>query len=179
MSTAALAHPDQALAPRRAPARRPVPSRTTSISRPHGRPEHHASRTRLRIAPRRQRAARLVVVFVALLVLSMIGAVMLHTRLAERQVRIDDYDHRVAEAQARFDLLRQQRAELRAPERLAPAAGALGMFSSPHSQFVTIDPAVLARSIAAAGTLGGPAGSITDEPLDQFREVKAVMDAGS
>lgn len=135
--------------------------------------------TRLRVAPPRQRAARYIVVFVAMLVVLMIGAVILHTRLAERQIRIDQYERSVTEAQERFDLLRQQRAELRAPERLAPAANELGMAASPSSEFVTIDPMVLARTLAAGGPIDGETGTVIDDPLDQFREVKEVMDGRS
>ena len=59
---------------------------------------------------------------------------MLHTRLAERQLEIDRLERLVAAAQERFDVLRQQRAELRSPTRLAIEAARLGMHPAPTSR---------------------------------------------
>jgi hypothetical protein len=52
------------------------------------------------------------------------GALLLHTRLAERQLQIDALERSVREERQQFDVLRAQRAELRSPARLADAASA-------------------------------------------------------
>ena len=52
-------------------------------------------------------------------VVLMLGTVVLHTRLAERQGEIDRLEAAVTDAREQFDVLRQQRAELRSPTRLA------------------------------------------------------------
>ncbi len=74
-------------------------------------------------------------------------------------------------------MLRQQRAELRSPTRLAIEAGELGMVPAPSTEFLAIDPATLARVVAAAGTVDDDTGAVsTDDPLDQIRRVKAATD---
>ena len=111
--------------------------------------------------------------------LAMFGAVLLHTRIAERQRQIDALEQGVDEAYAQYDVLRASRAELRAPTRLATAAATLGMVPGDESRFVNVDPMTLAIAIATTGRV--PAGDeivvgSTDrmEPLDQFQLVKQV-----
>ena len=58
---------------------------------------------------------------------------------------------RCTSEQQQFDVLRAQRAELRSPTRLAVAAGALGMSPGLESQFIAVDPMVLAITIARTG----------------------------
>jgi predicted RNase H-like nuclease (RuvC/YqgF family) len=117
----------------------------------------------------------LVVVVVAL----MLAAVVLHTRLTERQLQIDRLEQEVTEARERFDVLRRQRAELRAPTRLALASSEMGMIVAPNTEFVATNGRALAEIIAAAGTID----VVTDggdqaDPLDQIRRVKAATEAG-
>ena len=109
----------------------------------------------------------------------MIGAVALHTRIAERQLVIDRLERDVRSAQEEFDVLRAQRAELRSPTRLAARAGGLGMTLGRESEFVDVDPMRLAITVAQTGEL--PFSNEIDvdsnarlEPLDQFRLVKEV-----
>ena len=52
----------------------------------------------------------------------MMGAVFLHTRIAERQLEIDSLERSVRQAQEDFDVLRAQRAELRSLTRLSTEA---------------------------------------------------------
>jgi hypothetical protein len=108
----------------------------------------------------------------------MIGAVLLHTRLADRQLDIDMLERSVREEQAAFDLLRSQRAELRSPTRLATEA-TLGMSPGSETEYIPVDPMVLAITIARTGEM--PVGENTEvgsnarlRPLDQFRLVKSV-----
>jgi cell division protein FtsL len=106
------------------------------------------------------------------------GALLLHTQLAERQLEIDTLERSVREEQKQFDVLRAQRAELRSPTRVAVAAGALGMSPGLESQFIAIDPMVLAITIARTGEVPARdddiASDATLRPLDQFRAVKAL-----
>ena len=92
-------------------------------------------------------------------------------------MEIDRVETAVIEARSRFDVLRQQRAELRAPARLALAAADEGMVPSPAADFLPVDPSTVAEVLAAGGPVPeGELGAISDafEPLDQVRRVKAA-----
>lgn len=148
---------------------RPTP---TSSSRPGRRPD---TRPDLRIVPRPRAAANAALVLVGVVVVLMLAAVVLHTRLAERQLEIDRLEASVTEARERFDVLRQQRAELRSPTRLSLASAELGMGVAPQTEFLTVDPMRMAQIIAAAGTVDEATGVVvTSDPLDQIRRVKAA-----
>jgi hypothetical protein len=115
------------------------------------------------------------------LFVGLLGAAVFHTQLAERQLRIDRLERAVAEQRELFDELRYERAELRSPVRLAEAAGAMGMERGDTGEFVRVTPEALARQIAAAGSIdGGTSKVIIDtDPLQQFRDVKAVTEGQS
>jgi hypothetical protein len=104
----------------------------------------------------------------------MLGAVMLHTRLAERQLEIDRLDAAATAARERFDDLRRERAELRSPARLAAEAARLGMAPGDSSTFVEVDPYVVAQVLAAAGDYADVAELTLDDPLEQYQRVKQV-----
>jgi hypothetical protein len=134
-----------------------------------------STRPDLRIVPRPRAAVNAALVLGVVVVVLMLGTVVLHTRLAQRQVEIDRLEQSVDETRARFDVLRQQRAELRAPTRLAIEAQQLGMMPSPRTEFLPVDPMTLARVVAAAGTVDEATGTIEPtDPLDQIRKVKAA-----
>lgn len=138
-----------------------------------------AARQQLALVPARRRFAWFAVSTTVLVSAVMMGAIYLHTRIAERQLQIDQLERSVRTAQEDFDILRSRRAELRSPTRLATSAGELGMTIGSESEFVAIDPWVLAVTIARTGEI-----PVTDEivvgsdqrlePLDQFRLVKGV-----
>jgi hypothetical protein len=120
-------------------------------------------------------AVNAALVLVVLIVGLMLAAVVLHTRLAERQLEIDRMEAAVTEARERFDVLRQQRAELRSPTRLGVESSALGMYVSPQTEFMTIDSHTLAQIIAAGGSFDDTTAMIEPvDPLDQIRRVKAA-----
>ncbi|HWL42515.1 MAG TPA: hypothetical protein VNQ73_06185 [Ilumatobacter sp.] len=130
------------------------------------------------VTPRR-RVAWFAITLSVLVSTAMLGAVLLHTRIAERQRHIDTLEQGVRDAYAQFDVLRASRAELRAPTRVATGAAALGMVPGSESRFVDVDPMTLAIAIATSGRV--PAGDAivvgsTDrlEPLQQFQLVKQV-----
>ena len=136
-----------------------------------------AARPDLRVVPGRRRFAWFAMVLMVLVSGLLLGATYLHTRIAERQLEIDRLDRALQTAQEEFDVLRSQRAVLRSPTRLADEAGALGMQPGQESEFVPVDPMLLAITIAQTGQLPTldaiTPGSYTRlEPLDQFRLVK-------
>lgn len=109
----------------------------------------------------------------------MVGALALHTRIAERQLQIDRLERSVRQAQTDFDVLRAERAELRSPTRLADRATELGMIPGDESEFLAVDPMLYARVIASTGEIPiaeaiGAGANTRLEPLDQFRLVKSV-----
>lgn len=127
----------------------------------------------------RRRFAWFAVAVAVLVSAVMMGALFVHTRIAERQLDIDAIEQSVRDAQEEFDLLRSRRAELRAPDRLAVEARTLGMETGSESQFVPVDPMVLAVTIARTGHVPVDDEIIVGsdqllEPLDQFRLVKGV-----
>ncbi|MDJ0770217.1 MAG: hypothetical protein QNJ12_15560 [Ilumatobacter sp.] len=137
------------------------------------------ARPDLAVVPGRRRFAWFAVSLTVLVTIVMMGAVLLHTRIAERQLEIDRLERSVRQAQEEFDVLRSQRAELRSPTRLADEASALGMQAGSESRFVPIDPMVLAVTIARTGEMPiddaiVPGSTARLEPLDQFRLVKSV-----
>ena len=121
-------------------------------------------------------AAALVVVVIGMLMLS---AVVLHTRLAERQLQIDRLERQVSNSRQLFDVLRQQRAELRSPTRLAAESQRLGMYAAPHTDFISADPWTLAQILASTGTVNTLEGLLVEtDPLDQVRRVLAASAEG-
>jgi hypothetical protein len=123
--------------------------------------------------------ARFVVGITVLVGILMIGAVVVHTRLAERQLDIDQLERDVRTEQQTFDALRAQRAQLRSPTRLAAEADAMGMITGTESTFVSVDPMVLAITIARTGEVPVTDDPLADStarmrPLDQFRVVKSL-----
>jgi hypothetical protein len=129
----------------------------------------------LHVVPRRRLAANFAALAVVLLGILMLSAVVLHTRLAERQRQIDRLEQEVDVQHELFDVLRQQRAVLRSPTRLAAQSARLGMYAPPDSNFVPVDPWTVAQVIAVTGS----AGSIDDlliggDALEQVRRVRAA-----
>ena len=136
-------------------------------------------RGQLTVVPARRRFAWVAVTLSVLVSAGMIGAIGLHTRIAERQLQIDALERSVRGAQEDFDVLRSQRAQLRSPTRIAAEASSIGMVVGSESEFVAVDPMTLAVTIARTGHDPVDAevmlGANQDlEPLDQFRLVKRV-----
>jgi cell division protein FtsL len=154
------------------------PRRSTRQSIRPSSPESVRSQ-QLAVVPGRRRAARFAIALTVLLSSVMMGAVYLHTRIAERQLEIDQLERSLRQAQVDFDVLRADRADLRSLTRLSAEAIELGMQPAAEGNFIGVDPILLAVTIARTGEI--PAtdeivlGSTARlEPLDQFRLVKAV-----
>ena len=146
--------------------------------RPAGLPSP-ASRPDLRVVPARRRVAWAAMLLMIVVTCLMLGAAYLHTLISERQLEIDALDRRFRTAQEDFDVLRAERSVLRSPTRLANEAGALGMIAGSESEFVPVDPMLLATVIAQTGQLPTldeiTPGSYTRlEPIDQYRLVKSI-----
>ena len=134
------------------------PARRGRSTRPVAATPTKSTRPQLRIVPRPRLAINAALVLGVVIVGLMLAAVVLHTRLAERQLEIDRIEQAVTDARERFDVLRQQRAELRSPTRLGAESAELGMHVPPETEFLAVDPATLAQVIAAAGTVDAAGG---------------------
>lgn len=149
---------------------------STSQRRPVRQPK---PRHQLTVVPARRRVAWFAMLLIVLVAGVMMGAIGVHTRIAERQLEIDALERSVRSAQEEFDVLRSQRAELRSPTRVAAEAASIGMVVGSESEFVPVDPMTLAITIARTGYMPVDDEILVGsdqllEPLDQFRLVKAV-----
>ena len=150
-----------------------APRRRTPLDRSSRAPSNAVKRPQLRAIPRPSTTANAMFALVGMIGVLMLAAVVLHTRLADRQLEIDRLQSEVTAAHERFDVLRQQRAELSSPNRIALEAQSMGMLSSTDSNFLELDAASFAEVVVAVG-----AGSTTavftrdDAPLDQLRRVR-------
>lgn len=133
-----------------------------------------SARPHLTVVPRRRRTARLVTLAAFVVSSSMLGAAAFQTQLARRQVELDRVDRQIRVARATFDNLRQQRAELRSPERLAISGEALGMRGANNTQFVEIDPAVVAEVQLSAGGVFDSGIEAVDPVFEEFKVVKSI-----
>jgi cell division protein FtsL len=133
-----------------------------------------APRPALTVVPRRRRAARLLGVLCALVVLAMLGAASFQTQLAQRQLELDRLDQEIVDAREQYEILRQERAELRSPQRLAGIATAAGMIPTKQSSFVPLSPELMAVVQESIGGLGDGATGDSSDPLEQFRVVKSL-----
>ena len=127
----------------------------------------------LTVVPRRRRTARLIAVVSVVLFGLMMAAAAFQTQLADRQVELDTLDRRIRTAQAAYDDLRRERAELRSPGRLAKEAEALGMVPARQTQFVSLDPDVLAAVQRAGAPEGNGEGPTIEEEFAEYAETKA------
>lgn len=153
------------------PLRHPAPRPAATVGSPR--------EVRLAVVAGRRRVTWFAVTLSVVIGVLMIGAVTLHTRISERQLQIDELERSVRRAQVDFDTLRAERAELRSPTRLADRAAQLGMVPGDESEFVAVDPQVLAVVIATTGEVPvaeaiGAGANTRLEPLDQFRLVKSA-----
>jgi hypothetical protein len=106
---------------------------------------HITAKPRLMLVPRRRRTARLVAASSVVVFGLMIGAAAFQTQVARRQVQLDTMDRQIRDAREQYDVLRRTRAELRSPGRLAMEATALGMVPATQTEFIRLDPKVLAE----------------------------------
>ena len=114
-----------------------------------------------------------------LLGLAMLGAAAFQTRLAQRQVQLDQLDTDISSARELYESLRRERAELRSPERLAQVAAANGMVPARGSEFLEITVDVRSLVAASTGDIDPAHLGVAGNTLDDFRDVKATTAAAA
>lgn len=124
------------------------------------------------VAPQR-RTARWVVVGAVVICSLMLGAAAFQTQLARRQLTLDTLDRRIRTAHEQYDVLRRERAELRSPGRLAEQAAALGMVPATQTDFVTLDPKVIADVQRTGVTPSGHRVTTIEQEFADYASVKA------
>ena len=137
--------------------RRPAGSVVRPVGKSQGRVQRHSQPTErpdLRLVET-VRVKRFSMVTSALIgiatVLTLI--VVFQTVIAEQQLRLDKVSTDVRLARLHYDELRQQRAELRAPDYLREQAMMLGMSQGLSAKFEEIPADVVASVIAATGDM--------------------------
>jgi len=133
-----------------------------------------SSTPHLSVVPRRRRAVGIIVACCFVLFALLLGAVAFQTRLAQNQLALDKTEKEVRDARTRYDILRRQRAQLLAPERLAIEAGRLGMAPAKSQEFMTVSPTAEADVMASASGLPRDVTTDHETELDQYGHVKAV-----
>ncbi len=163
---------------RQRPARRPVSTRRHSVAGPRAMVRAtvgiQASRPVLTVVPRRRRAAGVVVVVSVTLGLLMMGAAAFQIQLAQRQLQIDQLDRQMGEARLRYESLRRERSELRAPERLADVAAANTLKASRSTAYTSVSPEVAALVQQSTGMLPQRETPYGEALLDEYRQVKSL-----
>lgn len=131
-------------------------------------------RPSLQVVPRRRRAASIIATCCVVMFGLLLGTVALQTRIAQNQLALDKTERQVKIARERYDVLRQARAELRSPNRLAVEATRLGMAPAKNGEFMTIAPQTIAHLAATSGWLANNPAENSTSSFDQFGQVKAV-----
>jgi hypothetical protein len=153
-------------APRRTEPR-PLAKRTSPLA--------PAERPQLTVVPRRRRTAGVVTMAAALVFGLMACAAAFQTQLARRQLEVDRLDAEMREAADDYERLRRERADLRSPGRLSTEAAALGMVPGEQSEFMSIDPGVVAIVQMSVGTIGDDVGAADATEVEQRSRVKEVI----
>lgn len=99
-----------------------------------------------RIAPR-------VSLFFVFMVVGVIMVVVFQAMIAEQQLRLDSVSRNLQLAEYNYEDLRQERAELLAPNRLRYEATMLGMYQGLSTKFVEIPADIVAAVIASTGKM--------------------------
>ena len=143
MATAAMTRPAPVRMRRPAGASITVVPHQKKIERPELRVVAPITKTRY------SRATAIIVGVTALAVL----VVMFQTVIAQQQLKLDKITTEVRLARFHYDELRQQRAELRAPDNLREQAMLLGMSQGVSASFSEIPSDVVAIVLAATGSM--------------------------
>jgi hypothetical protein len=134
---------------------------------------HLTPRPQLALVPRRRRTARLITIVCTPVFTLMLGAAAFQTQLASRQLRLDAVDRDIRTAYETYDTMRRERAELRSPGRLAVEAAAIGMVPAKQTQFVALDPDVIATVQRTGVLIDHADASGIGEEFQQYADVKA------
>ncbi len=138
-------------------ATRPI---TRQVSRPVTRPVNRQNRSRNTAKPQlrvvqpvtRSKFSKVTLVIVTLA--SLFGLIVIfQTVIAEQQLRLDRVSTDVRLARQHYNELRQQRAELRAPDYLRAQAIMLGMWPGSGAKFEEIPAEVVTMVLASTGEM--------------------------
>ncbi len=138
-------------------ATRPI---TRQVSRPVTRPVNRQNRSRNTAKPQlrvvqpvtRSKFSKVTLVIVTLA--SLFGFIVIfQTVIAEQQLRLDRVSTDVRLARQHYNELRQQRAELRAPDYLRAQAIMLGMWPGSGAKFEEIPAEVVTMVLASTGEM--------------------------
>ena len=139
------------------PVTRPI---TRQVSRPVTRPVNRQSRSRnnpkpqLRVVQPVTRSKFSKVTLVIVTLASLFGFIVIfQTVIAEQQLRLDRVSTDVRLARQHYNELRQQRAELRAPDYLRAQAIMLGMWPGSGAKFEEIPAEVVTMVLASTGEM--------------------------
>jgi hypothetical protein len=124
------------------------------------------------VAPR-NKAARFVVAGCVVVFGMMLGAAAFQTQLARKQLTIDSLDRRIRASHDQYDVLRRERAELRSPGRLMAQAAALDMVPAAQTQFVSLDPDVVATVQRSGAAVQQQHATTPDQEFQDYATVKA------
>lgn len=131
-----------AIASEREPRRLPHKAQPT-------RPERH-----LTVVPPVTRRTVSYVVVVIVAILTMMAVVIgFQAFIAEQQLRLDKVSSDLRLARLNYDELRQQRADLLAPDYLREKARLMGMSQGLGSRFMDVPESVVAEVVASTGTM--------------------------
>jgi hypothetical protein len=134
---------------------------------------HLAPRPQLVVVAPRRRAARFIAAGSVVVFGLMIGAAAFQTQIARRQLSLDTLDRNIRAAHEQYDVLRRERAELRSPGRLATRAGALGMVPATQTEFITLDPDLIATVQRTGVPNDHHQETTVEQEFDAYARVKA------
>jgi cell division protein FtsL len=142
----------------------PATRRSVVAPQPRRTPATRERRPQLRVVdeptPRRLNLGVLTALGVGAVFAVLFGLVVFHTMLLQNQQRLDHLDAQVSDAQASYQTLRLQVAQLEAPQRIIDVAThKLGMVLSDGTTYLTP-----AAGSGASTTAGANQGDTADDP---------------
>jgi cell division protein FtsL len=105
----------------------------------------------------------------------MAGAVAFQTQLAQRQLELDRLELETRLQADEYERLRREQAELRSPGRLADEATALGMVPGEETEFMVIEPSVIAEVQLHVGQLSEESLFDSETLVEERAEVKGAV----
>ena len=168
-------------APVSAPARARRPAAAQPARSPLAdRPRRHlrvVDEKRLSMAQRRRRVRAVAIGSSVLVVIGLFALAASHAMLASGQARLDDLNSEVDDAQARYQSLRLDIAELEAPDRIVrEAQERLGMVPPPDVTYLS-PSAALADEVGAAAAAPSPTSGEAGERA-AYATVKPYLSGG-
>jgi cell division protein FtsL len=163
----------------------PATRRSVAVPQPRRTPATRERRPQLRVveepSTRRISLGVVTVLVVGLIFAVLFGLVVFHTVLLKNQQRLDHMDAQVSDAQARYQSLRLQVAQLEAPQRVIDVAThKLGMVPPEGTTYLTPAPDT-GSSTTAGANQGASSNSDTAAPSNDsasaWPEVKPYLGA--